>query len=156
MLRGLTYTTLSSRTWEAGRLIPASALRRIEHREREVSVDELGVLALALDASPVDLMAPTISTTNTIPIRMRAGDIEMSAVDFRRWVRGDGMFAAEVPEPGMLDVFQMLIFGLGSTRASSLLTDWLVTEALVPRPGETQVDAFRRVSELLATLVTAV
>jgi hypothetical protein len=32
------------------------------------------------------------------------------------------------------------------------LMEWLVIEALLPRPGETQIDAFRRVSAALVAL----
>jgi hypothetical protein len=128
-------------------------VRRIEQRKREVTADEMCVLAMAMDMSPMDLMAPvTSATTGEIKLKMRGGNVEMAAPDFREWVRGDGAFAAEVPEPGMRDLFQMLIFGLGSQRATTLLMERLVIEALVPRPCETQIDAFRRVSAALVAL----
>jgi hypothetical protein len=96
-------------------------LRRIEQRKREVTADEMWVLAMAMDKSSMDLMAPvTSATTGEIKLKMRVGNVEMAVPDFREWVRGDGAFAAEVPEPGMRDLFQMLIFGLGSQRATTL------------------------------------
>ena len=57
-MRGLTYRSLSSRLSGLGSPIAASALRRIELGERLVDVDELVLLAWALDVSPLELLTP--------------------------------------------------------------------------------------------------
>ncbi|GAA2107705.1 helix-turn-helix transcriptional regulator [Streptomyces synnematoformans] len=61
---GMTRSDLMRRTHELGRLIPASSILDIERgfawggSGRSVSVDELYVLAAALDVSPLELLEP--------------------------------------------------------------------------------------------------
>jgi transcriptional regulator with XRE-family HTH domain len=60
--QNLGYTELARRTAEAGRPIPVLGVRRIESGERRVDVDELAVLAVALDVSPITLLMPEADT----------------------------------------------------------------------------------------------
>jgi hypothetical protein len=57
--RRLGYAELSRRLAKLGRKIPPLALRRIEAGERRVDVDDLVVLALALDVAPMALLLPS-------------------------------------------------------------------------------------------------
>lgn len=58
--RGLSIYSLSDRLREMGRPITPSAVGKIERQERQVTVDDLAVLAVALDASPSALLLPLI------------------------------------------------------------------------------------------------
>jgi transcriptional regulator with XRE-family HTH domain len=58
--RGLTVKDLAGRCRALGaEELTANVLTNIEVRRRDVSVDELFVLALALDAAPVHLLTPS-------------------------------------------------------------------------------------------------
>ncbi|MEU0198760.1 MULTISPECIES: helix-turn-helix transcriptional regulator [unclassified Streptomyces] len=57
-LKGLTIYALSGALEKAGRPIAPSAVAKIERQERQVTVDELMALAVALGVSPVSLLLP--------------------------------------------------------------------------------------------------
>ncbi|MFD0721312.1 helix-turn-helix transcriptional regulator [Streptomyces globosus] len=57
-VRGLTTRQLSGMLERNGRPIPASGITRMEKAERQVTVDELVALAVALGVSPVALLLP--------------------------------------------------------------------------------------------------
>jgi transcriptional regulator with XRE-family HTH domain len=59
--RGLTLVQLSERTEQAGRGLSVSALSLIATGKRRVDVDDLMVLAVALDVSPISLLLPVAS-----------------------------------------------------------------------------------------------
>ena len=63
---GLSYAELSRRMTELGRGIPPLGLRRIEAGERRVDVDDLLVLAVALDVTPNALLFPDVRGTEVI------------------------------------------------------------------------------------------
>lgn len=57
-LRGLSQADLSTALAERGHDVPPIGIRRMEKCERAVTVDDLVVLCLALDVSPVALLVP--------------------------------------------------------------------------------------------------
>lgn len=56
--KNLTYAGLEQRLESGGHKIPALGLRRIEAKARNVSVDDLTALAVALEVSPLTLLLP--------------------------------------------------------------------------------------------------
>lgn len=64
--RGLTYTQLSERLKTvAGWSISPIAVRRIEDRQRRITVDDLAALAVALGVTPVTLLMPDSADADT-------------------------------------------------------------------------------------------
>lgn len=61
--RALTTRQLSARLADLGRKIPASGITRMELAERRVDVDDLTVLASALEIEPRQLMLPPSDLT---------------------------------------------------------------------------------------------
>lgn len=61
MARGLSIYTLSDALSTAGRPIAPAAIGKIERRERQVTVDDLAVLATALGVQPRHLLDPGLS-----------------------------------------------------------------------------------------------
>ncbi|GAA1110029.1 hypothetical protein GCM10009582_04530 [Arthrobacter flavus] len=59
-LRALNYTELSRKLTESGRAISPLAIRHIEEGTRRVDVDDLIVLASALDVPPIILLSPNV------------------------------------------------------------------------------------------------
>lgn len=59
-LRALNYADLSRRVTDLGRPISALAVRRIEEGGRRVDADDLMVLSVALECSPVVLLSPDV------------------------------------------------------------------------------------------------
>lgn len=60
--QGLTYTGLSERLGRIGWTLTPVAVRRIENRERRVTVDDLVALSVALKVSPITLLMPQVDT----------------------------------------------------------------------------------------------
>jgi transcriptional regulator with XRE-family HTH domain len=56
--RGLTQADLSQRLTEIGRPIPVASIGKLETGLRKIEVDDLVVLAIALDVSPLTLLLP--------------------------------------------------------------------------------------------------
>lgn len=62
----MTYTELSERLVQLGNPIPPLGLRRIEHYERRIDVDDLVATARAFGCNPLDLLGQIeVSTTIT-------------------------------------------------------------------------------------------
>jgi transcriptional regulator with XRE-family HTH domain len=61
--RRFTYVELSERLKQVGRPIPVLGLRRIEHGERRVDVDDLGALSMAFGVTPMQLLEPPADCT---------------------------------------------------------------------------------------------
>lgn len=62
-LRGdMSYAELSRLLTAGGRPIPPLGLRHLEAGSRQVNVDELVALAIALDTTPIALLLPTGAT----------------------------------------------------------------------------------------------
>lgn len=57
-LRAMSQADLSAALAERGHVIPELGVRRMEKGQRAVTVDDLAVLALALDCSPAALLVP--------------------------------------------------------------------------------------------------
>lgn len=64
-VRGFSLQQLENRLAELGRRIPVSGLSRIENEDRRVEVDDLMVIALALDISPLGLILPITPAPDT-------------------------------------------------------------------------------------------
>ena len=56
--RGLTQADLSERLTDIGRPIPVASIGKLETGLRKIEVDDLVVLAIALDVSPLTLLLP--------------------------------------------------------------------------------------------------
>jgi transcriptional regulator with XRE-family HTH domain len=93
--RGMTAAQLAVRCAELGMPdLTASTISNIEtgrrdksgRRRREVSVDELLVLALALDVAPVHLLVPP--DTDDTPYPVTAERVVEPAIEVRNWIRG--------------------------------------------------------------------
>lgn len=82
--RRMTFVELSARLAAIGQPIPILGLRRIERRERQVSVADLLALALALDVAPVDLIVP--ATAEHVAV---TATVNMRAAVAREWIRGE-------------------------------------------------------------------
>ena len=90
--RGLTVKALAARCCELGAAeLTANVLVNIEVRRRDVSVDELLVLALALDAAPTHLLTPPPGADTGLRI---TATVQAAPGDARSWVYGD----APLPE----------------------------------------------------------
>lgn len=97
------YTELSKELAQYGRDIPPLGVRRIEEGARRVDVDDLIALALALNVSPLALLAPSGGEIALVPdgAAHPAGLI---------WSWAQGRHA--LPEPGQEDVSTMTPRGL--------------------------------------------
>lgn len=91
-LRGLTTRQLSGLLERNGRPIPPSGITRMEKAERQVTVDELMALAVALGVSPTTLLLPVNARggkdENGIPQYARTevtGAGEVDVIDAWRW-----------------------------------------------------------------------
>lgn len=88
---GLSYASLEQRLDEIGYRIPLLGLRRIEAGARRVDVDDLMALSVALEVSPIELLAhwqehvnhpDTEQMTTALPANFGYGET-------RAWIRGD-------------------------------------------------------------------
>lgn len=96
--QGISGPELSERMGRFGRPIPPLGIHRIESGQRRVDVDDLVVLAIALNVSPASLLMPDLSTADKgdlVPVSGFPKPITASAV--WRWlmalapiVRGTG------------------------------------------------------------------
>ena len=95
--RGLSSAALAGRCAELGAPeITENVVRNIEIGRRTVSVDQLAVLALALDVSPAHLLAPGAADGQVpAPVRI-TGDVLAPPAAYSQWVRG----AAPLPGHG--------------------------------------------------------
>src|SRR4051794_2181391 len=84
--RGMTAQQLCDRCAALGAPgITTNVLANIETRRRDVSVDELLVLALALDVAPMHLLAPDRAVRLAITPSASVTDSD----ELRRWLRGE-------------------------------------------------------------------
>jgi transcriptional regulator with XRE-family HTH domain len=85
--RGLTVKQLAARCQELGAgELTANVLTNIEVRRRDVSADELLVLALALDVAPTHLLTPPPEDPIGLAITPR---VIVDPETVGRWIRGD-------------------------------------------------------------------
>jgi transcriptional regulator with XRE-family HTH domain len=86
-LRNLTVKELGARCQELGAIeLTANVLTNIEVRRRDVSADELLVLALALDVAPTHLLTPPSGATTGLAV---TPDVVADAETAALWIRGD-------------------------------------------------------------------
>jgi len=84
---GLTQAELSARISDLGYKILPASIGKIETQDRRVEVDDLMVLAVALDVSPLGLMMPwTSRPTDTVELTAHSGHV--LAYDVWRWAMG--------------------------------------------------------------------
>jgi transcriptional regulator with XRE-family HTH domain len=81
--RGLTQQGLAERLSVLGRGLHPTAISRIEQGDRAVTVDELFALAVALNVSPMALIAPDSGVTPVV------GEERRSAEEVRAWISGE-------------------------------------------------------------------
>lgn len=95
--RGLTVKDLAARCAQLGFAdLTANVLTNIEVRRRDVSADELLVLALALDVAPTHLLTPPPGATTDLAVTPTiAANPELA----RLWVRGEAALLAERAMP---------------------------------------------------------
>ena len=85
--RNLTVKELAARCQEiGGRDMTANVLTNIEVRRRDVSADELLLLALALDVAPVHLLTPAPGATSGLAV---TADVVADPETAALWIRGD-------------------------------------------------------------------
>jgi transcriptional regulator with XRE-family HTH domain len=88
---GLTQGELSQRVGELGWKIPPAAIGKIETNDRRVEVDDLMVLSVALDVSPLALLMPW--TTRPGIVGRVSGQRGITPADgLWRWAVGDQPF----------------------------------------------------------------
>lgn len=81
---GLTQQQFVERLHErCGWSLDPASLSRLEAGQRAITVDELLLLARALDVAPVQLLAP-MSSDEPVPV----GNTEVTPTELRQWVRG--------------------------------------------------------------------
>jgi transcriptional regulator with XRE-family HTH domain len=85
--RGYTVKDLAARCSELGaHELTANVLTNIEVRRRDVSADELLVLALALDVAPVHLLTPPPGAATALAV---TADVVADPETAALWIRGD-------------------------------------------------------------------
>lgn len=82
--RGFSFQALADRTEQLGYAVPAIGLRRIEGEARKVTVDEVMVLARALETSPLDLMLPAADAE----VAELTGGPRQTGLEAWGWARG--------------------------------------------------------------------
>ncbi|WP_435610021.1 helix-turn-helix domain-containing protein [Streptomyces sp. C10-9-1] len=85
--RGFSIYQLSSALIESGRPIGPSAVAKIERQERQVTVDELIALALALGVSPSALLMPFVEAEHDL-VEVSGGGGPVPAGDAWAWADG--------------------------------------------------------------------
>src|SRR5690606_35977869 len=119
--RGMTYTELSNRlNTVAGWDISPVGVRRIENRERRITVDDLTALAAALDVAPIALLMPhSANQSDECQSTGRRG----TAGQVYRWLRGDAL-------PGDTDDPRKQFMFMIDSRPP-----WAVAETITTRAG---------------------
>jgi transcriptional regulator with XRE-family HTH domain len=84
-LRGMTVRDLSARLKELGLKLSASGISEIENAVRKVSVDELLTIAIALNTSIIDLLAPADGSSLTVAEGVRPLDPRR----IEEWLQGE-------------------------------------------------------------------
>ncbi|MCY0931171.1 helix-turn-helix transcriptional regulator [Streptomyces sp. H27-H1] len=128
-VRGFTTRQLSGVLERNGRLIPASGITRMEKAERQVTVDELVALAVALDVSPVTLLLPANARggkdVNGIPEEARTevtGVGEVGVVSAWRWAWCQDTLEPSDPDAGEEEADRRLMDFLLNSRPIGLLS----------------------------------
>jgi transcriptional regulator with XRE-family HTH domain len=95
--RGLSTYALSGQLSEAGRPIAPSAVAKVERGERQVTVDDLMALAVALDVSPSALLLPpTDDPSEKVEI---TGTASVPADQAWDWMDGRRRLDQPTPDP---------------------------------------------------------
>ncbi len=95
--RRLNQPQLASRMEALGAGIHASAISKIEKRERRVDVDDLVALAVALDTTPNRLLLPgNAAETEIVQL---TPEFSVSALDAWKWARGRRPLPVETAPP---------------------------------------------------------
>lgn len=83
--RGLTIYELAAKLQAVGRPVAPSAVAKMERAERQVTVDDLVAVALALNTSPISLLLPAV--WGDVPVQLTTGQ-RLTARTAWRWIRG--------------------------------------------------------------------
>lgn len=105
-LRGMSQADLAAALAERGHVVPELGIRRMEKAQRAVTVDDLVVLALALDCSPAALLVPLPGRDGwegMTEVTGHDGDVTPESV--WRWVTQRTPVAPAVKIPGADVVF---------------------------------------------------
>jgi 8-oxo-dGTP pyrophosphatase MutT (NUDIX family)/transcriptional regulator with XRE-family HTH domain len=84
--RRLNQPQLASRMQELGTPVHASAISKIEKRERRVDVDDLAALAIALETTPNRLLLPGAAGDELAEL---TPEVTVSALDAWKWATGE-------------------------------------------------------------------
>lgn len=83
-LRGMTVRDLSAKLNEHGLRLSASGVSEVENASRKVSVEELLVFAIALNASVIDLLLPDIHEQ----MEIAKGVTPINTLSLAQWLEG--------------------------------------------------------------------
>jgi transcriptional regulator with XRE-family HTH domain len=91
-LRQMTVRDLAARLKELGLPLSASGVSEVEHASRKLGIDELLIIAIALNTSVIDLISPISEpdTTAAINLQVAEGIEPVHPQELQRWMRGDG------------------------------------------------------------------
>ncbi|MET9604497.1 helix-turn-helix transcriptional regulator [Streptomyces sp. NPDC006512] len=127
-LRGFTTRQLSGLLERNGRPIPASGITRMEKGERQITVDELTALAVALGVSPTTLLLPANARggkdENGIPQHARTevtGAGEVDVISAWRWAWCVDPLTLD-PDLGEEEAHRLVMDFLLNSRPVGLLT----------------------------------
>ncbi|WP_158697256.1 helix-turn-helix domain-containing protein [Streptomyces hokutonensis] len=84
-IRNMTIYSLSGELDKVGRPIAPSAIAKIERQQRQVTVDDLVALAVALNTAPIALLLPSVWGDSPIEL---TSERRLAARTAWRWVRG--------------------------------------------------------------------
>ncbi|WP_058741735.1 helix-turn-helix domain-containing protein [Curtobacterium citreum] len=101
---GMTQAQLAEAVREVGYSIPTAAIGKIETQDRRVDVDDLVVLAVALNVSPLGLLMPwTPRPTDAVEVTGIPG--QDRSIDVWRWATGQApLVTREQMEDAMSDI----------------------------------------------------
>lgn len=89
----MTVRDLSARLGQSGLRLSASSVSEVENAGRKVSVDELLIIAIALNTSIIDLIMPA---DDDGPLPIASGIPPLSTEELYWWLRGDHPWPEDV------------------------------------------------------------
>ena len=84
--KNLSQGDVAGRASLAGRNLPVSTISKIEKLDRRVDVDDLIALALALEVTPAELLAPALGESGSVDL---TPTVAKTAAEARAWMSGD-------------------------------------------------------------------
>lgn len=120
-VRGHTIYSLAGELARAGRPITPSGIAKIEKQQRQVTVDDLVALAVALDVSPGSLLLPLTDASDDRVKVTGAG--EVAADTAWSWVSNERPLKPGKRDPGT-ERLEYQLYGLPPGRRSSAAPAW--------------------------------